>query len=353
MRFGTAILFALILSSGGAEACGLFGMDWLGTCKAGEDAKKAVEMALQQVRETQKYLVESTPGLHDVAELNKLASSDPKVRQEVIDRYANLLAAAQGASKLDKLPNFQLVASFDFDQTKVFHVDFTRTADGDESTARQLVEIQHSIELSEKTRPTRVHVAPIDDAQVRQQLLAKVDAFIASSAVLHKGGSASLPYAGTVTVPDSYKFEFVTDDQRAKIRGSLADAILSAYSYREDRVASPNRAKDWSLADGRSFAMFFVDDETYKSQGSYDWTITTSVQSTSDPTQIMNQRSIRELRKRHFKALQLKDGTTVYWAFIEMSGNALSAPAIAAQLQERRRALDTIAENLKRSEAAR
>ncbi|MBV8893878.1 hypothetical protein [Bradyrhizobium sp.] len=355
---------AIVLSTAPAQACGIFGIDWLGTCKIASDAKAAVDEAMQQVRQTQDYVVHNTPGLHDVADLNELASSDPKVRKAVIDRYRNLLAAAEGVDQAEtKIPVYKLAISYDFDATKVFRANHVRWTDGSETTARLFLE-NNSVELwTDQARPKRANIAPPNEAQVRQQLLEKADAFLDSltgpQVDTHISGAGQLAYPNAITVsrkyaltpetvgPDTPRYQAVQpqiNEQREAIKARLVDIILSAYSYSEDRVGNTDSMYDWSLTDGKTNVILYVDDTTYNEQKDYDWKITVRVQRDSDPSQSLKQRYTREVHQGHFHQLKLQDGTgrIAYWTQLEMTAENLPTVGVLAALAEHKKVLEAI-----------
>jgi hypothetical protein len=351
----------IVLNPGIAQACGIMGWDWLGTCKIASEAKDAVDKAMAQVRQTQEYIVRSTPGLHDVADLNDLASSDPKVRQAAADRYRNLLAAAEGLNQAQaKIPQWQLVASFDFDETKVFRIGITRAADGLESTARLYLE-DNSIELwTDQARPKRVNANPPSETQVRQQLLAKADAVLDNLTGNQDIGQQApivTPYGAvssqTLQYPNALTATRVVaggrpiqptiqqvNQQRAAIKENLVDMILSAYSYSENRLGSPNSTYDWSLTDGKTHVILYADDSTYLQQS--DWKILVRVQLASDPSQSLYQRPTRELHKKDFRLLKLSDGRVAYWTPLEMTAAALPSDAVLAALEAQKKVMEAI-----------
>jgi len=355
----------IVLNTGTAQACGILGWDWLGTCKIASEAKDAVDKAMAQVRQTQEYIVRSTPGLHDVADLNDLASSDPKVRQAAADRYRNLLAAAEGLNQAQaKIPQWQLVASFDFDETKAFRIGITRAADGLESTARLYLE-DNSIELwTDQARPKRVNANPPSEPQVRQQLLAKADAVLdnlTGNQDVKPGVAGSGPlsvafqtlqypnaltatrtvFAGTPIQPTIQQ----VNQQRAAIKESMVDMILSAYSYSENRIGSPNSTYDWSLTDGKTHVILYADDSTYLQQS--DWKILVRVQLASDPSQSLYQRPTRELHRKDFRQLKLSDGRVAYWTPLEMTAAALPSDAVLAALEAQKKVMEAIVNDKK------
>ncbi|MGJ4891222.1 hypothetical protein ACQR1Y_23735 [Bradyrhizobium sp. HKCCYLRH3099] len=116
-----------------ASACGVAGIDVFGTCKVADTAKDSIDAIVRQVKESQERFVRTTPGIADRAALEDFASSDPQVRAALADRYRNLLAAAEALDKADKkipIPNYKLVGSFEFDESKTFHITLFRAVDG-------------------------------------------------------------------------------------------------------------------------------------------------------------------------------------------------------------------------------
>jgi hypothetical protein len=116
--------------------------------------------------------------------------------------------------------------------------------------------------------------------------------------------------------------------------------ILSAYSYSENRIGNPNSTYDWSLTDGKTHVILYVDGSTYEQQDA--WTILVRVQSESDPSQSLYQRPTRELHKADFRQLKLSDGRIAYWAQLEMTAASLPSEAVLAALAEQKKVMDAI-----------
>ena len=374
------VLFALVfcalqISSPSYAECGWLGK-LIGSCQLGDDAKDAVDKLNTQVQQTQEFLVRNTPGLSETAAINDLASSDPSVRKAAAARYRNLLAAAESLDNKDsEIQPYVLSVSYEFDDTKTFHIDKIRSADATEATARLWYD-QGTIELSDATRPARMRQIPLNESQVRQTLVAKSDEFfeiLGGDPALDREGPATPnvhppePCAdrgcSVLTWPNflfGQRYETwhpdwfphfqqrgeeelknnVITNQRNAAKEKLADLILSAYTYNQARVSSPDKTLAWPISDGNNHIIFYLDEESFNAQGEKDLTITFSVQLASDSNVTWNNRPVRTLKKSDFSPLKVKDGKTVYWAQREMSGTVLTPVGIAAVYKDR---LDEIA----------
>lgn len=161
-----------------AMACGWW--DPTGACNAvqelGDQTNKAVDKLDKQLTETRDALAKSVdlvakavPGERWARLLDGLGSPDPEARKQTKEFLQRLASIADDPAAESK---YKLVAAFDFDESKPFHVDFERFAGADRSFAEAFV-LQHSANLD--ATPKRTNLDPITEAQLRSQLLSKAD----------------------------------------------------------------------------------------------------------------------------------------------------------------------------------
>ena len=318
-----------------AMACGWW--DPTGACNAvqelGDQTNKAVDKLDKQLTETRDALAKSVdlvakavPGERWARLLDGLGSPDPEARKQTKEFLQRLASIADDPAAESK---YKLVAAFDFDELKPFHVDFERFAGADRSFAEAFV-LQHSANLD--ATPKRTNLDPITEAQLRSQLLSKADEIL-SLAIGPATGQTDIPcgsgpgivqpqcakltFANTISAAStSSPIPFVQplqqflkakedaladltrkfETKRDAIRNDLVDMALMAYSYRETRMDNLTSYLDWSLVDGRNFVIVVMDKDTYE-QHTEDWTIKIRVAQSEHPEVSLYNRPTQVLKR--------------------------------------------------------
>src|SRR5262245_18662755 len=342
------------------HGCGWW--DPTGACGAvkelGDQTNTAIDKLKDELNKTRDALSKSAevvakavPGERWARLVDGLGSTDPKVREETKQFLLNL------AGNTDKpIPStYKLVVGFDFDETKpFFHVDFGRFSSPDRSYVEAFVQ-QHSATLD--ATPKRTNLAPLSEAQLRTQLLDHADKLFAkitgfatptstspNSTILNCDAHGEMfnqcvfltfndsllsNRASVVPITNVKQAEASKLDrfkkQLEEAKSLIVEFALMAYSYKENRMDNLESSRDWSLVDGRTFVVVVIDKETYDTHNE-DWTFKIRVQQADRAEVSLYNRPTQILKRVNFdpqihKPVVREDGRTVYWAYVEMTGD--------------------------------
>jgi hypothetical protein len=113
--------------------------------------------------------------------------------------------------------------------------------------------------------------------------------------------------------------------RRAAIQAALADLVLDAISYHEERNNTKEMSLDWPILTKRKFAIIFIDKETYDQQS--DFTIKMRVNKRDKPDENLAGMPTFTIKKKHFdptadnRALIGRNKEQFYWTARDMTGD--------------------------------
>jgi hypothetical protein len=346
----TAFCLTDVHSAASAD-CGWLGQQ-IGICKAVDDLDKRLEDITKTVAKLGDDTLKAIPGERWLRIIDDLNSGDAVARGKA-QAYLSSVAGVKILNASD-IANYALSVGFDYDESKTFNAHVHTFEAPDPLLLETYLRFGPQLD-----RPTKFMFSAINRDEVRRRLMV-----IADRAVLGFTGpyepirlhekpseckvagdaycakfSFNDPIGRTEVVVNNQStqasFDYTTDDlkagppafntRRAAIQTALADLVLDAISYREERNNSKEMSLDWPILTKRKFAVIFIDKETYEQQP--DFTIKMRVNKRDNPDENLAGMPTFVVKKKHFdpaadnRALIGRNKEQLYWTARDMTGD--------------------------------